>query len=237
MITFKGKNYDVPDKYVLSLLKRYKFKPKIVKAFAERTGLVLPAEVIAMCEEAEANSWAIDFVNPDEAEPTEERLHRMEMRFERGLHYYMRYGKLKEYPLAPFIRDEEGVCRMGEDYVYFVTVYERGDDYSAFTYATTDKDDAVRFVEKEQKKWTEGWATHALLWRSKLKLWGGEKILWGIYSVEKGEWLTDYSVDGNENVFFEDQVLEKAPYASPNFGIFVCPMVVKDGRRYFTVQL
>ena len=96
---------------------------------------------------------------------------------------------------------------------------------------------AAGVVEKEQKKWTEGWATHALLWRSKLKLWGGEKILWGIYSVEKGEWLTDYSVDGNENVFFEDQVQEKAPYASPNFGIFVCLMVVKDGKRYFTVQL
>lgn len=76
---------------------------------------------------------------------------------------------------------------MGEDYVYFVTVYERGDDYTAFAYATTDKNDAARFVEKEQKKWTEGWATHALLWRSKLGLWGGEKILWGIYSVEKGE--------------------------------------------------
>ena len=59
----------------------------------------------------------------------------------------------------------------------------------------------------------------------------------GIYSVEKGEWLTDYSVDGNENIFFEDQVLVKAPYSSPNFGIFVCPMTVKDGRRSFTVHL
>ena len=59
----------------------------------------------------------------------------------------------------------------------------------------------------------------------------------GIYSVEKGEWLTDYSVDGNENVFFEDQVLLKAPYSSSNFVIFVCPMIVKDGRKSFTVHL
>ena len=70
-----------------------------------------------------------------------------------------------------------------------------------------------------------------------LGLWGGEKILWGIYSVEKSEWLTDYSVDGNENVFFEDQVLEKAPYASPSIGIFVCPMIVKDERRSFPFHL
>lgn len=237
MITFKGENYDVPDKYVLSLLKRYKFKPKIVKAFAERTGLVLPAEVIAMCEEAEANSWAVDFVNPDEAEPTEERLRKMEKRFERGLHYYMRYCKLKEHPGAQFIEDENGKSRAGEDYVYFVTTFERGDDYSAFAYGTTDKDDAVRFVESkaEQKKWTEGWATHAFLWRCALKLWGGEKILWGIYSVEMGEWLSDYSVDENETIFFEDQVLVKAPYSSPNTGILVCPMVVKDGKRAFTI--
>ena len=235
MITFKGEIYDVPDEYVISILKRYKFKLKIVKAFAQRTDLTLPDEFIAMCEEA--NSWAAEFISSDKDEPTEEWLLRLERYFESELHYYYRYGKLKEHPVAPFRRNEEGVCRMGEDYVYFVTVYERGDDYSAFTYATTDKDDAFRFVEKEQKKWTEGWATHALLWRSKLKLWGGEKILWGIYSVEKGEWLTDYSVDGNENVFFEDQVLEKAPYASPNFGIFVCPMTVKDGIRSFTVHL
>ena len=235
MITYKGENYDIPDSYVISILKRYKFKLKIVKAFAQRTGLTLPDEFIAMCEEA--SSWAAEFISSDKYEPTEEKLLLLERYFESELNYYYRYGKLKEYPAASFISDEEGVRRMGEDYVYFVTVYECGDDYSAFTYATTDKDDAVRFVEKEQKKWTEGWATHALLWRSKLKLWGGEKILWGIYSVEKGEWLTDFSVDRNENVFFEDQVLEKAPYASPNFGIFVCPMVVKDGKMYFTVQL
>ena len=235
MITYKGENYDIPDNYVISILKRYKFKPKIVKAFAQRTGLTLPAEFIAICEKA--NSWAAEFISSDYDEPTEEWLLRLERYFESELNFYYRYGKLKEYPAASFISNEEGVRRMGEDYVYFVTVYERGDDYSAFTYATTDKDDAFRFVEKEQKKWTEGWATHALLWRSKLKLWGGEKILWGIYSVEKGEWLTDYSVDGNENVFFEDQVLEKAPYASPNFGIFVCPMTVKDGIRSFTVHL
>ena len=235
MITYKGENYDIPDKRVISILRRYKFKPKIVRAFAQRTGLTLPAEFIAMCEEA--NSWAAEFISSDYDEPTEEWLLRLEMYFESKLHHYYRYGKLKEHPVAPFLRDEEGVCRMGEDYVYFITVYERGDAYTAFAYATTDKDDAARFVEKEQKKWTEGWATHALLWRSKLKLWGGEKILWGIYSVEKGEWLTYYSVDGNETVFFEDQVLVKAPYSSPNFGIFVCPMTVKDGRMSFTVHL
>ena len=235
MITYKGENYDIPDSYVISILKRYKFKPKIVKAFAQRTGLTLPAEFIAICEKA--NSWAAEFISSDYDEPTEEWLLRLERYFESELNFYYRYGKLKEYPAASFISNEEGARRMGEDYVYFVTVYECGDDDSAFTYATTDEDDAVRFVEKEQKKWTEGWATHALLWRSKLKLWGGEKILMGIYSVEKGEWLTDYSVDGNENIFFEDQVLEKAPYASPNFGIFVCPMTVKDGRRSFPFHL
>ena len=48
MITYKGEIYDIPDKYVISILKRYKFKPKIVKAFAQRTGLTLPAEFIAM---------------------------------------------------------------------------------------------------------------------------------------------------------------------------------------------
>ena len=175
MITYKGENYDIPDSYVISILKRYKFKLKIVKAFAQRTGLTLPDEFIAMCEEA--SSWAAEFISSDKYEPTEEKLLLLERYFESELNYYYRYGKLKEYPAASFISDEEGVRRMGEDYVYFVTVYERGDDYSAFTYATTDKDDAFRFVEKEQKKWTEGWATHALLWRSKLKLWGGEKIL------------------------------------------------------------
>lgn len=48
MITYKGENYDIPDKYVISILKRYKFKPKIVRAFAQRIGLTLPAEFIAM---------------------------------------------------------------------------------------------------------------------------------------------------------------------------------------------
>ena len=176
MITYKGENYDIPDKYVISILRRYKFKPKILRAFAQRTGLTLPDEFIAMCEEA--NSWAAEFISSDYDEPTEEWLLRLEMYFESALNHYYRYGKLKEHPVAPFLRDEEGVCRMGEDYVYFVTVYERGDDYTAFAYATTDKDDAARFVEKEQKKCTEGWATHALLWRSKLKLWGGKKSSW-----------------------------------------------------------
>lgn len=64
---------------------------------------------------------------------------------------------------------------------------------------------------------------------------GGEKILWGIYSVEKGEWLADYAVDENESIFFDGEVLAKAPYSSPNTSILVCPMEVKDGRRSFTI--
>lgn len=163
MITFKGEIYDVPDEYVISILKRYKFKLKIVKAFAQRTDLTLPDEFIAMCEEA--NSWTAEFISSDKDEPTEEWLLRLERYFESELHYYCRYGKLKEHPVAPFRRNQEGVCRMGED-------------YTAFAYAAIDKNDAVSFVEKNQKKWTEGWATHALLWRSKLKLWGGKKSSW-----------------------------------------------------------
>ncbi len=38
---------------------------------------------------------------------------------------------------------------------------------------------------------------------------------------EKGEWLTDYSVDENETVFFEDQMLVKAPYSSPNHVFYI----------------
>lgn len=64
---------------------------------------------------------------------------------------------------------------MGEDYVYFVTVYERGDDYSAFAYATTDKDDAARFVEKEQKKWTEGWGNSRAFVEKQTKTLGRRK--------------------------------------------------------------
>ena len=48
MITYKGENYDIPDSYVISILKRYKFKLKIVRAFAQQTGLTLPDEFIAM---------------------------------------------------------------------------------------------------------------------------------------------------------------------------------------------
>src|SRR5574344_2359340 len=110
MITYKGENYDIPDNYVISILKRYKFKLKIVKAFAQRTGLTLPDEFIAMCEEA--NSWAAEFISSDEDEPTEEWLLRLERYFESELHYYYRYGKLKEHPAAPFISDEEGLRRM-----------------------------------------------------------------------------------------------------------------------------
>ena len=122
MITYKGENYDIPDSYVISILKRYKFKLKIVKAFAQRTDLTLPDEFIAMCEEA--NSWAAEFISSDKDEPTEEWLLRLERYFESELNFYYRYGKLKEYPVASFISNEEGVRRMGEDYVYFVTVYE-----------------------------------------------------------------------------------------------------------------
>ena len=104
MITYKGENYDIPDSYVISILKRYKFKPKIVKAFAQRTGLTLPAEFIAICEKA--NSWAAEFISSDYDEPTEEWLLRLEMYFESKLHHYYRYGKLKEHPVAPFKRDE-----------------------------------------------------------------------------------------------------------------------------------
>ena len=104
MITYKGENYDIPDKYVISILKRYKFKPKIVRAFAQRIGLTLPAEIIAMWEKA--NSWAAEFISSYYDEPTEEWLLRLEMYFESELHHYYRYGKLKEHPVAPFKRDE-----------------------------------------------------------------------------------------------------------------------------------
>ena len=47
-------------------------------------------------------------------------------------------------------------CSLKQEYVYIVTSYERDDDYSAFAYAAIDKDEAVSFVENEQKKWTDG---------------------------------------------------------------------------------
>ena len=214
MIIFKGKKYAIPEETAISWLKTVHFQ--LAKPLAEKMGLELPEDFVSYNEGKRPNDfggWTYE-----EALKRGEEYIAMRLRFE-----------TRRKALRP--------CSLKQEYVYFVTSYERGDDYSAFAYAAIDKNDAVSFVEKEQKKWTEGWATHALLWRSKLKLWGGEKILWGIYSVEKGEWLTDYSVDGNENIFFEDQVLEKAPYASPNFGIFVCPMTVKDGIRSFTVHL
>ena len=149
MITYKGEIYDIPDKRVISILRRYKFKPKIVRAFVQRTGLTLPAEFIAMCEKA--NSWAAEFISSDYDEPTEERLLRLERYFESELNHYYRYGKLKENPVAPFIRDEEGIRRMGEDYVYFVTVYERGDDYSAFTYAPPTRTMQSALLKRNRK--------------------------------------------------------------------------------------
>ena len=214
MIIFKGKKYAISEDTAISWLKTVHFQ--LAKPLAEKMGLELPE----------------DFVSDNEGKKTGDF----------GSRTYEEALKNGEKYIAMMIKWETRrkalrPCSLKQEYVYIVTSYERGDDYSAFAYAAIDKDDAVSFVEKEQKKWREGWATHAFLWRNKLGLWGGEKILWGIYSVEKGEWLADYSVDENETIFFEDQVLVKAPYSSPNTGILVCPMIVKDGRRSFTVHL
>ena len=210
MITIKGKKYAISEDTAISWLKSVHFQ--LVKPLAEKMGLELPP----------------DFVSDNEGKRPGDY----------GSQTYEEALKKSEEYIAMRIKWEtrkkaRRVCSLKQEYVYIVTSYERDDDYSAFAYAAIDKNEAVSFVEKEQKKWREGWATHAFLWRCKLGLWGGEKILWGIYSVEKNEWLTDYSVDENESIFFEDQVLVKVPYFSPNTGILVCPMEVKDGRRSF----
>ena len=214
MIIFKGKKYAISEETAISWLKTVHFQ--LAKPLAVKMGLELPP----------------DFVSDNEGKrPGDFGSQTYEEALKKGEEYIAMRIKWATRKKA------RRACSLKQEYVFIVTSYERGDDYSAFAYAAIDKDDAVRFVENEQQQWTEGWASHAFLWRCKLGLWGGEKILWGIYSVEKGQWLADYAVDENESIFFEDQVLEKAPYASPNFGIFVCPMTVKDGIRSFTVHL
>ncbi|MCR5290111.1 MAG: hypothetical protein K6E51_08990 [Treponema sp.] len=210
MITFKGKKYAIAEETTITWIKDVHFQ--LAKPLTEKMGLELPQ----------------DFVSDNEGKRKDDF----------GSQTYEQALKKGEELIAMHIKwatnkKARRSCSLKQEYVYIVTSYERGDDYSAFAYAAIDKDDAVSFVENEQKKWTEGWATHAFLWRSKLGLWGGEKILWGIYNVEKSEWLADFSVDENEMIFFEDQVLAKTPYSSPNTGIFVCPMIVKNGKREF----
>ena len=212
MITFKGKKYAISEETAISWLKSVHFQ--LAKPLAEKMGLELPADFVSDNEGKRPDDFG--------SQTYEEALKKGEEYIAMRIKWVTR-------------KNTRRACSLKQEYVYIVTSYERGDDYSAFAYAAIDKDDAVRFVEKEQKKWTEGWASHAFLWRSKLRLWGGEKILWGIYSVEKGQWLADFSVDENESIFFDGEVLAKAPYSSPNTGIFVCPMKVKDGRRSFTI--
>ncbi|MCR4632371.1 MAG: hypothetical protein K5786_12160 [Treponema sp.] len=212
MIIFKGKKYAIPEETAISWLKSVHFQ--LAKPLAEKMELELPEDFVS--DNAGKKTDDFGSLTYEEALKKGEDFIAMHIKW-----------ALRDKARRP--------CSLKQEYVYIVTSYERGDDYSAFAYAAIDKDDAISFVENEQKKWTEGWASHTFLWRCKLGLWGGEKILWGIYSVEKGEWLSDYSVDENETIFFEDQVLVKAPYSNPNTGILVCPMVVKDGRRSFTI--
>ena len=212
MINFKGKKYAISEDTTISWLKSVHFQ--LAKPLAEKMGLELREDFVSDNEEKRPGDFGSQTY--EEALKKGEEYIAMRLKFE-----------TRKKARRP--------CSLKQEYVYIVTSYERGDDYSAFAYAAIDKDDAVSFVENEQKKWTEGWASHAFLWRCKLGLWGGEKILWGIYSVEIGEWLDDFSVDENESIFFEDQVLVKAPYSSPNTGILVYPMEVKDGRRSFTI--
>ena len=214
MITFNGKTYAIAEGTAISWLKSVHFQ--LAKPLAEKMGLELPPDFVSDNEGKRLGDFG--------SQTYEEAL-------KKGEDFIAMHIKWA-------LRDKaRRACSLKQEYVYIVTNYERGDDYSAFAYSSIDQDEAVSFVENEQKKWTEGWASHAFLWRSKLGLWGGEKILWGIYSVEKGAWLTDYSVDENETIFFDGEVLAKAPYSSPNTGILVCPMIVKDGRRSFTLHL
>lgn len=214
MIIFKGKKYAIPEETAIFWLKNVHFQ--LAKPLAEKMRLELPEDFVSDNEGKRPDDF--ESLTYEEVLKRGEKYIAMRLKFE-----------TRKKARRP--------CSLKQEYVYIVTSYECGDDYSAFAYAAIDKDEAVSFVEKEQKKWKEGWATHVFLWRNKLGLWGGEKILWGIYSVEKGEWLADFSVDENESIFFEDQVLVKAPYSSPNTGIFVCPMIVKNGRRTFIDHL
>ncbi len=222
MITFGGQKYDIPQEYVLSLLKE--MERPLAAALAKKNGLELPKDFYA---EGVGGERACDRV------PEEEQIAQAEAFIERRLRVYSRGLSLRESKLAASLESDFGQESAGAPFVYIVTNYESGDDYTAFCYGTTNRKEALRFVEEERQKWTEGWATHALLWRCALNLWGGEKILWGVYSVQKGEWIADYSVDENETIFFDGEVLKKGPRSVPNVGTFVCPMTVKAGKKFY----
>lgn len=226
MITFGGQKYDIPQEYVLSLLKE--MERPLAAALAKKNGLELPKDFYAEDGDGDNGGESCGRVPAKK-----EQIARAEAFIERRLRVYSRGLSLKESKLAASLESDSGQESAGAPFVYIVTNYESGDDYTAFCYGTTDRKEALRFVENARQKWTEGWATHALLWRCALNLWGGEKILWGVYSVQKGEWIADYSVDENETIFFDGEVLKKGPHSAPNVGTFVCPMTVKSGKKYY----
>ena len=129
MITFKGKKYAISEETAISWLKSVHFQ--LAKPLAEKMGLELPS----------------DFVSDNEGKrPGDFGSQTYEEALKKGEEYIAMRIKWATRKKA------RRACSLKQEYVYIVTSYERGDDYSAFAYAAIDKNDAVSFVEKEQKK-------------------------------------------------------------------------------------
>ena len=131
MITFGGQKYDIPQEYVLSLLKE--MDHPLAEALANKNSLELPKDFYAEDGDGDNGGESCGRVSAKE-----EQIARAEAFIERRLRVYSRGLSLRESKLAASLESDSGQEPAGAPFVYIVTNYERGDDRSAFCYGTTD---------------------------------------------------------------------------------------------------